>query len=99
MTFPEFIEEIKFYLVNEFSHDQDRMKILPEGMPGQRVHLGYPRLHYRRVDLLGPPTRHHTRHARWVHGGDDPPPIFFQGWTDFFSPPRHFSHKAHRKLW
>ena len=32
MTFPEFIEEIKFYLVNEFSHDQDRMRILPEGM-------------------------------------------------------------------
>lgn len=32
MTFPEFIEEIKFYLVNEFGHDPDRIKFLPEGM-------------------------------------------------------------------
>ena len=32
MTFEEFIEEIKFYLANEFGHDPAGMRFLPKGM-------------------------------------------------------------------
>lgn len=32
MTFEEFIEEMKFYLANEFGHDPSQMRFLPKGM-------------------------------------------------------------------